>query len=141
MVSTHSMRHTNKCVHILKYHLQIVQNDCLSTRISFTVLFLYGSLKIVINSPQNVWDVMVYLCVFTSKETLLKPTVHGQWDEKQQSRISQELEGSQKGAAKWLVALVLTKFSGQISVDVVQEHRHKNYSQNTHTCRDQEPLG
>lgn len=65
---------------------------------------------------------MVYLCVFAREETLLKPTVHGQRDEKQQSRISQELEGSQKGAAKRLVALGLTKFSGQISVDVVQEH-------------------
>lgn len=82
-----------------------------------------------------------YLCVFTSEEALLKSTVHGQRNEHQQSFVSQESECGQEGSAERLISFGLPKFSGCISIDVIQEDSNKEHGQNPHTCRGMAQLG
>lgn len=76
-----------------------------------------------------------HLGVFTGEEALLESTVHGQGDEHQEPLISQKPERGQEGAAELLAAFVLPKLPCCFSVNVVEENRHEEHPQSSHTYR------
>lgn len=77
---------------------------------------------------------LFYLVIFTREEALLKATVQSQGDKHDQPLVFQKSKRGQEGFTKWCP--VTPKFLGHVPVNVVQEHSHKNHSQDSNTCNE-----